>query len=203
MKAYNIPKEELRIEADDGDVLVSITPEKAFIKNLEGGGGDIEVKPLTVTENGTYTAPEGDAYSPVTVNVSGGTAPTPVSKVLNIRIKDNIADTGHVGGILIPSWVNNRLYNKLYSGDWVDNTTEFSTDACTLYPIKLIWVHQLYELDTTQGCVRSFSTTTLESNVPGVVDNQGNSNIAGYGLDAIYLTDEYDGQMITLVAVDG
>lgn len=37
-----------------------------------GGGGSITVEPLTVTENDTYTAPEGKAYSPVTVNVSGG-----------------------------------------------------------------------------------------------------------------------------------
>lgn len=37
-----------------------------------GGGGGITVEPLTVTENDTYTAPEGKAYSPVTVNVSGG-----------------------------------------------------------------------------------------------------------------------------------
>ena len=36
-----------------------------------GSGGTIE--PLEVTENGTYTAPEGiDGYSPVTVNVAGG-----------------------------------------------------------------------------------------------------------------------------------
>ncbi len=32
----------------------------------------IEVEPLSVTTNGTYTAPTGKAYSPVTVNVSGG-----------------------------------------------------------------------------------------------------------------------------------
>ena len=37
-----------------------------------GGGGDITVESLTCTENKTYTAPEGKAYSPVTVNVSGG-----------------------------------------------------------------------------------------------------------------------------------
>lgn len=35
---------------------------------------EIEVEPLSVTTNGTYTAPEGKAYSPVTVNVSGGSA---------------------------------------------------------------------------------------------------------------------------------
>lgn len=33
---------------------------------------EIEVEPLSVTQNGTYTAPTGKAYSPVTVNVSGG-----------------------------------------------------------------------------------------------------------------------------------
>ena len=35
---------------------------------------DVRVESLSVTENGTYTAPEGTAYSPVTVNVptSGG-----------------------------------------------------------------------------------------------------------------------------------
>lgn len=32
----------------------------------------VEVEPLSVTDNGTYTAPSGKAYSPVTVNVSGG-----------------------------------------------------------------------------------------------------------------------------------
>jgi hypothetical protein len=33
-------------------------------------GGGITVEPLSVTDNGTYTAPTGTAYSPVTVNVS-------------------------------------------------------------------------------------------------------------------------------------
>ena len=37
-----------------------------------GGGGDITVEPLTVTENGQYAAPTGKAYSPVNVDVSGG-----------------------------------------------------------------------------------------------------------------------------------
>ena len=34
-----------------------------------GGGGDITVKSLTVTDNGKYTAPSGEAYSPVTVAI--------------------------------------------------------------------------------------------------------------------------------------
>ena len=37
-------------------------------------GSSITVDPLTVTSNGTYTAQSGHAYSPVTVNVSGGSS---------------------------------------------------------------------------------------------------------------------------------
>lgn len=36
------------------------------------GSGSVTVESLSVTQNGTYTAPTGKAYSPVTVNVSGG-----------------------------------------------------------------------------------------------------------------------------------
>ena len=45
-----------------------------------GGGGGVTVNPLSVTENGEYDAPYGEAYSPVTVNV-----PQPSgSKTINI-----------------------------------------------------------------------------------------------------------------------
>ena len=45
--------------------------DREWVKSMGGGGGgDITVEELSVTENGTYTAPEGKAYSPVTVNVS-------------------------------------------------------------------------------------------------------------------------------------
>ena len=35
----------------------------------EGGGSDVSIVPLTITENGEYTATEGEAYNPVTANV--------------------------------------------------------------------------------------------------------------------------------------
>ena len=37
-----------------------------------GGGSSVTVEALSVTENGTYTAPTGKAYSPISVSVSGG-----------------------------------------------------------------------------------------------------------------------------------
>lgn len=48
-------------------------------------GGSITVNPLSVTTNGTYTAPTGTAYSPVTVNVPSGSP--------NLQAKTNIAPT--------------------------------------------------------------------------------------------------------------
>lgn len=45
--------------------------DREWVKAMAGGGGSsVEVEALTVTENGTYTAQEGKAYSPVTVNVA-------------------------------------------------------------------------------------------------------------------------------------
>lgn len=46
----------------------------AIAKKMSGGGGsEPTIEALSVTENGTYTAPSGvDGYNPITVNVSGG-----------------------------------------------------------------------------------------------------------------------------------
>ena len=45
-----------------------VTNYRSAVVNVSGGGG-ATVEALTVTANGTYTAPTGTAYSPVTVNV--------------------------------------------------------------------------------------------------------------------------------------
>ena len=52
-----------------GEDVETITRREYFLKKYRGGGGgDITVVPLSVTENGTYSE-EGKAYSPVSVNV--------------------------------------------------------------------------------------------------------------------------------------
>lgn len=43
-----------------------------YLVLAEDGSTPVTVEALSVTANGTYTAPTGRAYSPVTVNVSGG-----------------------------------------------------------------------------------------------------------------------------------
>lgn len=45
--------------------------------------GDVTVRPLSVAENGTYTAPSGTAYSPVDVNVEAGLTAEALSVVAN------------------------------------------------------------------------------------------------------------------------
>lgn len=45
---------------------------QGYVHLDDEGTTPITVEPLSVTQNGTYTAPTGKAYSPVTVDVSGG-----------------------------------------------------------------------------------------------------------------------------------
>ena len=52
---------------------------KTFNEATSGGGSGITVEPITITQNGTTTAPSGKAYSPITVNV-------PREVVLNVPV---------------------------------------------------------------------------------------------------------------------
>ena len=60
------------IRAKNGSSDTYTPPQMAAAIEAIPTGGDVDVEALSVTQNGTYTAPTGKAYSPVTVNVSGG-----------------------------------------------------------------------------------------------------------------------------------
>ena len=67
--------------------------EIALAKAIGGGGGSsIEVEELTVSRNGTTTAPEGKAYSPVVVNVQ-----PPLQQKTVIANGDVTPDEGYYG----------------------------------------------------------------------------------------------------------
>lgn len=48
----------------------------------------VDVTPLSVTENGSYTAPEGEAYSPVSVNVPSPAPPTGTKTITDTSLTD-------------------------------------------------------------------------------------------------------------------
>lgn len=68
------------------------------------GGGGVDVTPLSVTENGTYTAPSGTAYTPVTVAVpqpggeiditTNGIKNVAAYATANVRVPASAVDTG-------------------------------------------------------------------------------------------------------------
>ena len=56
-----------------------------YVRELMEGGGSVTVEQLNVTENGTYTAEAGKAYSPVVVNVPSGSSDFRTSEVTFIN----------------------------------------------------------------------------------------------------------------------
>ena len=75
---------------------------KAALKGKASGNGEPVIKPLEITENGTYTAPDGvDGYSPVTVNVEatgGSDLPAGYKQVDFIEFNGKqLVDTGIIG----------------------------------------------------------------------------------------------------------
>lgn len=58
------------------------------LDKINEGGSDVDVEPLSVDANGTYTAPSGTAYSPVTVNVPTGGGGSVPAKEVNFRDYD-------------------------------------------------------------------------------------------------------------------
>lgn len=86
-----ITREEQYLAAglDGGDLPDPITREEQYLyeiaTKMQGGGSSVTVEPLTVTANGTQTAPSGKAYSPVTVNVP---TPTPSLQSKSVTIDE-------------------------------------------------------------------------------------------------------------------
>lgn len=75
-----------------------------------GGGGGGNIQPLSVTQNGTYTASGGvDGYSPVTVNVQGGGGDDPFA--LSVYIASSGTQWINTGYIV----ANNSMFEVVYA----------------------------------------------------------------------------------------
>ena len=77
------------------------------IDNIQSGSAN---EPITITENGIYTAPEGVGYSPITVNVP------------------QTAESGTVKNLLDTTKTANSLFNS-YNGSSVDNLINYNDTA--------------------------------------------------------------------------
>ena len=100
---------------------------------------DVTVEPLSVVENGTYTAPEGNAYSPVTVN-----APTPEPiTVTPLSVTANGTYTAPAGAAYSPVTVDVPSSSEVskndvnfydYDGTVIQNYTAAEFAALTRMP---------------------------------------------------------------------
>ena len=114
-------------------------------------GGGAVVQPLSVTTNGTYTAPSGvDGYSPVTVNVSGGGGGEAVSRSdVNFYDYDGTLlysfTTAEVNdsGFTMPS---NPSHTGLTAQGWNWTLAQLRTQF-TAMPTQAVDVGQMYITD--------------------------------------------------------
>lgn len=120
--------------------------DREWVKSMGGGGGggDITVEALTVTENGTYTAEEGKAYSPVTVNVPGFLGTSDATITLSFTFPEGAE--GFTPQNTLISWACylNSTGNPYISGNAIPYGTDevhvpYTTErASTLYNLDLI-----------------------------------------------------------------
>ena len=123
---------------------------QGYVHLDDEGTTPITVEPLSVTQNGTYTATTGHAYSPVTVNVSGGGGSSANKKQINFidydgTILHSYTSTEWQSVTALPS---NPSHSGLTAQGW--NWTKAQIDAqLTAMPNDDVWVGQMYI--TTSG----------------------------------------------------
>ena len=118
------------------------------IEDIETGGG-VTVSPLSVTTNGTYTAPSGEAYSPVTVNVSGGGGTTPVSpKAVNFIDYDGtvLYSYSESDALALTDLPANPSHSGLTAQGWNWTLAQIKSQLAAM-PGTPVWVGQMYITD--------------------------------------------------------
>ena len=113
---------------------------------------EIETEPLSVTENGTYTAPRGKAYTPVSVNVSGGGSATVATKTTTLSaVGQTLTFTGLSGT------------PKMWA---VRCTTQVSSSGSTTYYYLM---DAVYDGSAVKGnCFRIGSTRRIQNVTSGL-----------------------------------
>ena len=104
--------------------------ENGYVHLDDEGSSPITIEPLSVTQNGTYTASTGHAYSPITVNVPSG-ASNYISGEFTVGETTGIVEThtipytgtGYpIAGVIV---VKDGMYNSYYS-DWYNLVQQYA-----------------------------------------------------------------------------
>lgn len=171
-----------------------------------GGGGDITVESKSIDANGTYTAPTGKAYSPVTVSVPNSYAAGDEGKVVsNGALVSQTAHAEVTANGTIDTTLNNSVvvnvsgssgygYTKLAEQDFTVNTssttqTDVGTIACGLSAYtteKLLYVRIRDKAGKRNGYYfgsdsfysnRGNGTATIRGIVWYTVDSSGTTKV--------------------------
>lgn len=147
----------------NGETLMDVTQDTVATNNLLTGetatGADgepvvgaysppasVSVEPLNVSANGTYTAPSGKAYSPVTVNVSGGGETTASQKDVNFIDYDGTIRYSYTASEFanLTALPANPSHSGLTSQGW-----NWSLADAKAYVAKYgkLWIGQMYITD--------------------------------------------------------
>lgn len=102
-----------------------------------GGGGDVTVESKSISSNGTYTAPSGKAYSPVTVDVPNSYAAGDEGKVVSNGAL--VAQTAHAEVTqngTIDTTLNNSVVVNVSGGDPNENANKLAAGTLEAWNAK-------------------------------------------------------------------
>lgn len=163
--------------------------------------GDVTVEALNVSQNGTYTAPAGKAYSPVNVNVSGG---APVLQQKTATENGEVTpDEGYDGlskvtvNVESESWLEANaitipsLYAGLVDGNLPENislnmpkakpTSSISVISCGTSATQSTWKSSgCKNLSLTVGSAQSMKLFTVDKSIETVTINADNGVFSLY-----------------------
>lgn len=135
-------------------------------------GGTPVINPLSVTENGVYTAPSGvDGYSPITVNVPQGVTPTP-----------NIADFFSLLPAFDDTWTTITFELSAYPSNGILTLP----NPIGVIPTYIVVLKTDISLSDIDGCIGGFnfiSGASTDANTNrNIVYSNGATNLAEYGM---------------------
>lgn len=188
-----------------------ITREEMYLNAIAeggGGGGGVTVTPLSITENGTYTAPSGTAYSPVTVDVAGGITSelpsgytqlryvassgtqiinTGVTPTLDTKVQAQFYKTATGGGYMFPTGCANPVIGVAAS-----NTMSYTGGLCSFGNITdktlsgplacdIVPIYTVSKTEATGKTYEGYATTQVSINATSLGNVNPDTRIGIFG----------------------